>query len=646
MKKSCKAIIRKGLTKENAVLFLLGCLCIFMHTYQLGNIPRGIYVDEMGMAYDAYSLGKYGVDRYLKSFPLYLTNFGGGQSVLYCYLTIPFIKILGINALAIRIPAVLFSCFTMSFGYLLVKDKWNKRAGILFLCLYTIVPYFTMAARIGLDCNLLLGMSVIVLFCLHKSIITDGIQRNRWFFLTGLSSGVVLYTYILSYFILPVFIIIILGYLLWIGKISWKDIMVVCIPLMILGFPLLIIQIINIFDMKEINVGFFTLTKILQYRGNEISFNNIKSNLGWIYRSIFETDITEFGNFPQYSNMYVISVPFLVVGVLQAVTETITSLKYREYNMTIPIIIWLFVELVSSLFITGVTTYRINGIFFALTYLVVMGILCILELGRAWSKLFLAISAIVYCLFFFSFTNYYFNHYPDEYYPQRLFGDIMSDAIDYLESQPDNIRERTVYIGGVNEAYIYYLGSTGISPHEYQIAENGNIQYGKYKFYFPDEIDFEANYIIYAPYKEYIDQLAAFGFYGTQHGEYYVFINQTANYELVEDASCVRYGWDSDLKDIKEESENTLLLSGWCIDQEEQKTFNCILLCVTDEWITATRYERKDIADTLGNETFCNCGFSFEIPKALWKRAKEKGVVYLVCMDHEKEVYYRVPISI
>lgn len=643
---SCKVIIRKKLTKENAVLLLLGSLCIFLHTYRLGSIPRGIYVDEMGMAYDAYSLGKYGVDRYLKSFPLYLTNFGGGQSVLYCYLAIPFIKILGINAFAIRIPALLFSCFTMIFGYLLVKDKWNKRAGILFLFIYTILPYFTMAARIGLDCNLMLGMSVIVLFCLHKSISTDEIKRRKYFFLTGLSCGALLYTYALSYLILPVFIMIIFGYLLWIGKISWKYIVIVCIPLITLSLPLLVIQMINIFDMNEMNAGCFTLTKIDQYRGSEISLNNIKSNLGWIYRSIFETDITEFDNFPQYSNMYAISIPFLVVGTLQAVIETITSLKKREYNITIPIFIWSFVELGSSLFITGVTTYRINGIFFALSYFVVMGILCIFELGRAWSKLFLVLSTIVYCLFFLSFANYYFNDYPNEYYPQKLFGDNMSDAIDYLESQPDNIRERTVYVGGINEAYIYYLGSTGISPYEYKIAENGNIQYGKYIFYYPDEIDLEANYIIYAPYREYIDQLSALGFYGTQHGEYYVFINKSADYKPAEDTSCVQYGWDGDFKDLKIGSENTLLLSGWCVNRKEKKIFDCILLYAADEWITATRYERTDIADILGSETFCNCGFSFEIPEALWEKAEQKGIMYLICIDHEKEVYYRVPISI
>ena len=330
--------------------------------------------------------------------------------------------------------------------------------------------------------------------------------------------------------------------------------------------------------------------------------------------------------------MYAISIPFLVVGTLQAVIETITSLKKKEYNITIPIFIWSFVELGSSLFITGVTTYRINGIFFALSYFVVMGILCIFELGRAWSKLFLVLSTIVYCLFFLSFANYYFNDYPNEYYPQRLFGDNMSDAIDYLESQPDNIRERTVYIGGINEAYIYYLGSTGISPYEYKIAENGNIQYGKY--------------IIYAPYKEYIDQLSALGFYGTQHGEYYVFINKSADYKPAEDTSCVQYGWDGDFKDLKIESENTLLLSGWCVNRKEKKIFDCILLYAADEWLTATRYERTDIADILGSETFCNCGFSFEIPEALWEKAEQKGIMYLICIDHEKEVYYRVPISI
>ena len=59
------------------------------------DIPYGIHIDEAGMGYDAWSLQKYHVDRWLNHFPVYLINFGGGQSALYAYLCAMFIKLFG-----------------------------------------------------------------------------------------------------------------------------------------------------------------------------------------------------------------------------------------------------------------------------------------------------------------------------------------------------------------------------------------------------------------------------------------------------------------------------------------------------------------------------------------------------------------------
>ena len=62
--------------------------------YKFGEFPTYIGVDEAGMAYDAVNLANFGEDRYMNSYPLYLTNFGSGQSVLCGYLAVIFIKIL------------------------------------------------------------------------------------------------------------------------------------------------------------------------------------------------------------------------------------------------------------------------------------------------------------------------------------------------------------------------------------------------------------------------------------------------------------------------------------------------------------------------------------------------------------------------
>ena len=55
-----------------AVVLLL--LFIPIHLFALGELPSGLDVDEAGMAYDAWCMANYGVERYLKPFPVYLTN--------------------------------------------------------------------------------------------------------------------------------------------------------------------------------------------------------------------------------------------------------------------------------------------------------------------------------------------------------------------------------------------------------------------------------------------------------------------------------------------------------------------------------------------------------------------------------------------
>ncbi|MCM1468764.1 MAG: hypothetical protein NC086_11500 [Alistipes sp.] len=52
-------------------------LWAFVHLYKLNSIPAGLNIDEAGMAYDAFCLLNWGVDRYLNPYPLYFYNLGG-----------------------------------------------------------------------------------------------------------------------------------------------------------------------------------------------------------------------------------------------------------------------------------------------------------------------------------------------------------------------------------------------------------------------------------------------------------------------------------------------------------------------------------------------------------------------------------------
>lgn len=106
-------------------LGILTAMILFLHFYKLTEIPYGMYVDEVGSAYDAYSIANYGVDRYIKSYPVYFTNYGDGQNALYTYITALFFRLFGASKLTVRMGIALSSLTAAFFGYLYACRKWK-----------------------------------------------------------------------------------------------------------------------------------------------------------------------------------------------------------------------------------------------------------------------------------------------------------------------------------------------------------------------------------------------------------------------------------------------------------------------------------------------------------------------------------------
>lgn len=234
--------------KYNIVFLVILIVATLVRIVLLDKYPNGIHEDEAGMLYDAYSMAEYGTDRYLNENPVYLINFGGGQSVLYAAIASILIRILGLSVFVVRLPAVIFSVITIILAYILAKKYIGNKFAVVIAFLITICPWHIMQSRWGLDCNLLPAFIMISVFTLINS------KKSWHFIVSGIFWGLTLYTYALSYIMLPVFFIGLCIYLLYVKKIDLKQILITIIPILILAVPLILLQIVNYFDIGTVKL--------------------------------------------------------------------------------------------------------------------------------------------------------------------------------------------------------------------------------------------------------------------------------------------------------------------------------------------------------------------------------------------------------
>lgn len=546
------------------LVFGLFILILFIHLYRLGELPVGMEVDEVGMAYDAWCIGNFGVDRYLKSFPVYLNNYGGGQSVMYMYLAVPFLKNTGFSALMARMPGFIFSMLTCIFGFLLIKKIRGRIAGCLYLFLFAALPYFTQAGRIALDCNLMLGCTVIILYLLEYCLRQDENRLLPYLFL-GIVTGISLYSYALSNMIYPIFFLLLYPFLRLCGKrISLKQTLVFMVPAVIIAIPLILVQVVNIWQLEDMHFGLMTIPRIIDYRLKEVSLSEIKPNITWIFRSLFTADNQEFDSFPQFGALYMFSIPVIIAGFLITLVRTVKAAGAGRCIFDGVILLYFAVMMGIALVLLGVTTYRINSIFFELAFFIVVAIDACLTAGlrgckgdrgqvatkekqdvdcssiaregmKPERKTGVSLLAgtlgmgliLAYAVSASFFLSYYFNGYERDYLPQRLFSEDPGEVYEFLESRSDEIRARTTYVGGSNEAYAYYLLTMGISPYNYDVNTLGNNGDGeKFVFYAPEPYDRSCNYVFYMAEPKCRRQLEELGFTEYRIGNYSVFLKE------------------------------------------------------------------------------------------------------------------------
>lgn len=448
--------------KKILLVFLL--LIFITRIYKFGEIPNFIGVDEAGAAYDAYCLSEYGVDRYLNSFPVYLINFGGGQSALYAYATIPFIKLIGANIIAYRLPELLFFLMGIVVCYILANKMKDKKIALLYTFLIIICPWNIEASRQGLDCNLLAPMFMLDVLLLVTA------NKNWHYIVAGLAIGVTLYTYCLAWILIPVFLLIYIIYTLWVKKINFKQVILLGIPIALLATPLIYLILLNKGYATRTNFGIFTIPKLFFFRQGEISIKNLLEYGGYSLKTIF-TDSR---------GIYLVELPFLLVGIVVGIKEFVKSIKEKEFSFTGFMTVVFIILLMCNLLVVIGTLNRANILYLPMIYLITIGI-SYLSKGSKWTIISILIVLIA---LFVTFEISYYTEEPEKRRTSR-YEDIELYQITNKLEDDENVTNVAKYFVITNKAepYIFTMLATKPSPYDLEFLYEQTVkQYGNYFF--------------------------------------------------------------------------------------------------------------------------------------------------------------------
>lgn len=225
-----------------ALIFIVG-LAAFLRLYKLGNVPNGLYIDEVAIGVDALSLATTGRDMHggpwlTTVFPSY----GDYKLPVYIWITAMSVRLFGATDFAVRLPSAIAGIGTIVLVYalalnLFVKEKHVKLIAILSAVMVAIMPWSILFSRTGFEAHV--GQA----FLLASAWIALRAHKHPWLFvLSSVLGAIAVYSYFSVRFVFPV---ILVGILLFqIEKKHWKQQVMYCIGCLAL-FGLLVLPMAN-----------------------------------------------------------------------------------------------------------------------------------------------------------------------------------------------------------------------------------------------------------------------------------------------------------------------------------------------------------------------------------------------------------------
>ena len=504
------------------LLFIL--VGVGVRLWQLGGLPCGLNQDEAYAGYEAYSMLTYGVDSWGYANPCYFISWGSGMNVLESYLAMPFVALLGLTELAIRLPQAILACVSLPVVYLLLSRLFDRTVGLLGLGLTAICPWHIMLSRWGLESNLAPGLLLLGLYFLVR-----GLDSPPWLLLSGLCYGLSLYAYATLWVVVPLTLVVFLAYLLYTQKLKFSPYLAGAVGvLLVLALPLLLFVLVNLGVLEEIRTPFLSVPRLVHMRSSEVDWRNLFSleayeNLG---KMLFgEGDGLLWNSLPAYGMFYPFSWPLMALGGVRMAVRGWKGLKARRFTGEGLLLLGLACAAVVSLSLDYLNINKANSLHFYLLFLLAFGVDWVFGYCKAHPVLPWGVVG-VYAVAFGLFVNTYFTTYNDAIAVQ--FRDGVGEAVAFVKQQGFDqvaVDDTVVY------SHILFYDRTP-QPEFAQTVEYANYpspylsvsSFGRYTFGVDDQtLDHDTAYLIRRSQAQQMEQMgytvAFFGQYAVAYWE-------------------------------------------------------------------------------------------------------------------------------
>lgn len=455
-------------------IFFIIILALILRSWQIASLPS-LNPDEAALGYNAYSLIETGRDEHGVSWPLHFKSFGDYKPGGYVYLSLPFIKILGLTPLAVRLPNLIFSVLTIFVLYKLVLLLSKSNALSLYSSMVlSISPWHLQFSRGAWETSTALFFLLLGIYWLYLYLIK---HRSLFIYLCPLPIVISLATYHSARLIAPLLLLTIA--LLNLKKLWHKNFLIALVIGTILVTPVALSFLKNGGTTRLGGVGLTAdrgplsrSEELLNQHGNVALVNRIIHNRrvmylhSWIrkYSSHFDPnflfitgDEVPRSKNPDMGQLYLLELPFLIFGI-------IILLKHQSSkDLKIFVLAFLFIApLASSL------TFQAPSALRALPMVIPLSILIALGLSQIISNSKFTLKLLIYLTYILSFLYYldsYYLHAPKRY--SFAWNSGFSTIIPFIESNKNNYQN--IYMTNkYDQPYILYLFYSKYDPRKIQ----------------------------------------------------------------------------------------------------------------------------------------------------------------------------------
>jgi len=421
------AIVRLILLKKmrNKLIFAFVLIIfLFSRIYKIADIPSSVYWDEASIGYNAYCLATDLKDEWGVTLPLHFRAFGEFKLPVYIYSVAVFVKAIGLNAYAVRLPAVFYSLGTLIVVYLLIKKITGKEStAILASFILSVSPWFFIFSRTGYEATaglffFLLGTYLFLL-----------LDKSKYFLIVATLSFVLsFYSYNSFRIIIPVWMVLLFIYNFSEFKKVRKYLFVLIISLMLFLLSLIPVYRLYRFDAGGARFAQVEITGKLDFVKNYLS--HFSPNFLFL-----KGDINPRSQIPGHGQLYLFEIPLILFGL-------IAIIKSKKIIYFLPLASLLLAPIPAAL--TKESPHALRALLAAPSFAIIsaLGVGFLRENIKKFNIAIIFLVIAAYCLSFESYMVDFLTKYGSEtasdwqYEYKEIFANQKSGIITDKYAQP------------------------------------------------------------------------------------------------------------------------------------------------------------------------------------------------------------------